>query len=97
MLLHNLVALWILSLCLLLVLIVPLSFHCMLITLLDQITGHNIKRCPQYIEFYWCFSCQEYHPHLYLDPCGVFFRNKVLSRDVGNIMIFLARDAVVNQ
>ena len=47
------------SLLSLVVFIVIVIFHGSLATFLDQLTGHNITCCLQYIEIYWYFSCKE--------------------------------------
>ena len=94
---HNLLELWTLCQCHLLVLILPLKFYWFILTLLDQLTENNIKRCRQLIEYNWWFSCQVHHFHWYLMPYGVFWRKQVLSINVGHIVVVLALDDVAVQ
>ena len=94
---HNLVALWNFNRCPLLVFIVPFIFHWFLIALLDQLTGHNMKICLQWIEFSWWFTYQEDLSRLDMVSSGVFFRKQVFSSDVWHIVVFSAGGAGVDQ
>ena len=91
---YYLAALCILCQCTLLVSILSFTIHWLLLTLLDQLIGNNIKSFLQLIECSWCFSCKSDHFHWDLVPSGVFCCKQALSINVGHILIVLVWDSV---